>query len=159
MRLTAKAEYALRAGAELAAAAGHPLKGDQVAATQGIPAKFLERILNDLRRAGIVRSRRGADGGYWLARDADQVTLADVIRAVEGPLAEIRGDRPEHVSYSGAAAALTDVWIALRANERKVLESITLADVASGDLPAAIVELTSDPDAWKSGNQRPSGAA
>jgi len=150
MRLTAKADYALRAGAELAAAAHQPapLTRDQIAAAQHIPATFLLRILTDLRRAGIVRSQRGAEGGYRLARDPSEITLADVIRAVEGPLAEIHGDQPQDLVYEGTAAALRDVWIALRATERHVLESVTLAAVASGRLPEFVAELTRDPDAW-----------
>lgn len=148
MRMTAKADYALRAGAELAAAAAGPVKGGRLATAQGIPVKFLERILTDLRRAGIVRSLRGAEGGYWLARDAAAVTLADVIRAVDGPLAEIRGGRPEDTTYQGAATTLQDVWIALRASERAILEAVTLADVASGSLPASVLRLTRDPEAW-----------
>lgn len=150
MRLTAKADYALRAGAELAAAAHQraPLTREQIAAAQHIPATFLLRILTDLRRAGIVRSQRGAEGGYRLARDPDEITLADVIRAVEGPLAEIHGDQPQDLHYDGAAAALRDVWVALRATERHVLESVTLAGVARGQLPEFVAELTRDPDAW-----------
>lgn len=151
VRLSAKADYALRASAELAAAAqyGAPLTREQIARAQGVPATFLVQILTDLRRAGIVRSQRGAEGGYRLARDGTQITLADVIRAVDGPLAEIHGDQPQDVSYAGAAASLRDVWIALRATERRVLESVTLADVAGGHLPEPVAELTRDPDAWK----------
>jgi len=151
MRLTAKADYALRSAAELAAAAqsGELLTREQIAKEQQIPATFLVRILADLRRAGIVRSHRGAVGGYRLARPADEVTLADVIRAVEGPLAEIHGDQPQDLEYTGAAAAMKDVWIALRATERRVLESVTLAAVVRGELPPSVAELTRDPDAWK----------
>jgi Rrf2 family protein len=150
MRLTAKADYALRAGAELAAVVnrGGLLTREQIAVAQQIPATFLLRILTDLRRAGIVRSQRGAEGGYRLARDPATITLADMIRAVEGPLAEIHGDQPQDIIYGGAAAALRDVWVALRATERRVLESVTLADVASGRLPEFVAELTRDPDAW-----------
>lgn len=150
MRLTAKADYALRASAELAAAAHQsgPLTREQIARAQHIPATFLLRILTDLRRAGIVRSQRGAEGGYRLAHDPDEITLADVLRAVEGPLAEIHGDQPQDIVYDGAAAALQDVWIALRATERQLLESVTLAAVASGRLPEFVTKLTRDPDAW-----------
>jgi len=148
MRLTARADYALRATAELAAAGPGPVKGDRIAALQGIPVKFLESILAQLRRADIVRSQRGADGGYWLARPAGEVSLAQVIRAVEGPLINVRGRRPEDVAYGGAAASLQEVWIALRANERAILESVTLAHVASGELPARVEELVEDPAAW-----------
>lgn len=149
MRLTAKADYALRAVAELAASASHrPVKTEHLAEAQQIPAAFLVRILADLRRAGVVRSQRGAEGGYRLGRAADEISLADVIRAVEGPLAEIRGDQPQDLDYSGSATALQDVWIALRASERRLLESITVAHVAKGSLPAFVDKLTKDPDAW-----------
>ena len=148
MRMTAKVDYALRACAELAAAPPGPVKGDQVAAAQDIPGKFLARILADLRRAGIVRSQRGSDGGYWLARQAGEISLADIIRAIEGPLAEIRGDRPETLSYHGAAATLQNVWIALRASERAILEQVTLAHLAGAKLPKAVADLVGDPEAW-----------
>lgn len=150
MRLTAKADYALRASAELAAAARQvtPLTREQIATAQHIPSTFLVRILTELRRAGIVRSQRGAEGGYRLARDPGEITLADVIRAVEGPLAEIHGDQPQDLSYDGAAAALREVWVALRATERHVLESVTLAAVANDRLPEFVAKLADDPDAW-----------
>jgi Rrf2 family protein len=149
VRITAKADYAVRAAAELAAAEGEgPLKGERIATAQDIPLKFLENILSELRTAGIVASRRGADGGYWLDRPAAEVTVADVLRAVEGPLASIRGTGPERLAYQGAAAALPRMWVALRANLRGVLEGVTLADLASGELPAHVAQLTDDPDAW-----------
>ncbi len=148
MRISARADYAVRAAVELAAAGQGPTKGEAVARAQSIPLKFLENILLDLRHAGIVRSRRGTDGGYWLARDADQITVADVIRAVNGPLASVRGERPEEVAYDGAAGSLSQVWIAVRANLRAVVERVTIADVAAGELPPAIQRLASDPDAW-----------
>ncbi len=149
MRVSAKADYALRAAIELAAHEGErPLKGERIAQAQEIPLKFLENILVELRRAGIVTSRRGAEGGYLLARPADEVTVADVVRAVEGPIANVRGRGPETVEYSGSAERLREVWIAVRANLRAVLEHVTLADLASGQLPEEVVELTSDPDAW-----------
>lgn len=148
MRLSARVDYGLRAGAELAAAGPGPVKADQIARAQDIPGKFLESILLQLRRAGIVRSQRGAEGGYWLARPAQDISLADVIRALDGPLALMRGERPEHVEYRGAAKSLQEVWIALRANERAVLERVTLADLASGDLPERVERLTVDPRAW-----------
>src|SRR5919199_3508297 len=118
MRISARADYALRAAAELAAAGGGPVKGDALAAAQNIPHKFLENILADLRHARLVRSQRGAEGGYWLAQPADRITLADVIRAVEGPIANVRGIRPEQVEYDGPAGSLREVWIAVRANLR-----------------------------------------
>jgi Rrf2 family protein len=149
VRITAKADYAVRAAAELAAAEGEgPVKGERIASAQDIPLKFLENILSELRTAGIVASRRGADGGYWLDRPAAEITVADVLRAVEGPLASIRGTGPERLAYQGAAAALPRMWVALRANLRGVLEVVTLADLASGELPAQVAQLTDDPDAW-----------
>ena len=147
MRTTAKADYAVRAAVELAAA-GAMVNGDHIAQAQGIPLNFLENILRDLRRAGIVESRRGQAGGYILARPAEEVSVADVIRAVEGPLANVRGEAPEALEYPGAADKLRDVWIALRANIRAVLEQVTLADLASGELPPHVAELTRDADAW-----------
>lgn len=147
MRISAKADYAVRAAVELAAAGG-VVKGDAIAQAQDIPVRFLENILGDLRHAGIVRSQRGADGGYALARPADEIAVADVIRAVDGPLASVRGQRPEDVSYTGAAQPLAQVWIAVRANLRAVVEQVTLADVAAGRLPASIGSLAGDPDAW-----------
>ena len=150
MRVSAKADYALRAAAELAAAEGSgPVKGEQLARAQGIPPKFLENILLELRHAGLVQSQRGAEGGYWLARPADEITLAEVIRAVEGPLANVRGTRPESVEYEGAAESLRQVWIAVRASLRGVLESVTLADVARGELPSSLDQLLADPEAWR----------
>jgi len=117
------------------------VKGDRIAQAQGIPIKFLENILTDLRRAGIVRSQRGADGGYWLAHPAEEVSLADVIRAVDGPLASVRGVRPDEITYEGTAAPLREVWVALRASIRSVLEVVTLADIARGELPEAVTSL------------------
>jgi Rrf2 family protein len=130
MRVSAKVDYALRALAELAAAPpGQPVKGEQLASTQEIPLNFLENILLELRRSELVASRRGADGGYWLGRPAAEISLADVVRAVEGPIASVRGNRPEDVTYTGAATALQDVWIDLRASMRGVLEETSLADL------------------------------
>ncbi len=148
MRVSAKADYAIRAAVELAAAGPGPVKGDRVAQAQEIPPNFLENILADLRNAGLVASKRGADGGYWLARPADEVTLADVIRAVDGPLANVRGLRSEQVAYQGSSERLRDVWVAVRASLRSVLEQVTLADLARGELPASVEALAADPDAW-----------
>ena len=148
MRISARADYAVRATAELAAAGGGPVKGEALAAAQGIPPKFLENILGDLRHARLVRSQRGAEGGYWLARPAEEITVADIVRAVEGPLATVRGEPPEAVAYTGAAEPLQQVWIAVRKNLRAVVERVTLADVAAGRLPDHITELARDPDAW-----------
>ena len=150
MRISAKADYAVRAAVQLAAAEeGRPTKGEAIARAQAIPLKFLENILADLRHAGLVRSQRGAEGGYWLDRPAAEVTVADVIRAVEGPLASIRGQRPEDIAFSGSAEPLREMWIAVRANLRAVLEATTLADVAAGNLPPDILGLAKDPDTWK----------
>jgi Rrf2 family protein len=149
VRLSAKVDYAVRAAAELAAAPEGPVKGETIAAAQGISLKFLESILSELRRTGIVASRRGTDGGYWLAKPADEISVADVMRAVEGPLASVRGEAPERVSYNGAAEALPRVWIALRSNLRAVLEHVTLADIVAGKLPPDIERLAADPDSWR----------
>ena len=149
MRISAKAEYAVRAAVELAAADGEkPVKAERLATAQDIPLNFLENILGELRHAGIVRSQRGAEGGFRLARPAEEVTIADVIRAVDGPLASIRGGPPENVAYDGAAGSLSNVWIAVRASLRSVLERVTLADVAAGKLPPHVLELAQDPEAW-----------
>jgi Rrf2 family protein len=148
MRVSAKADYAIRATVELAAAGPGPVKGDRLAQAQEIPTNFLENILVDLRNAGLVASKRGADGGYWLARPANEITLADVIRAVDGPLANVRGMRPEALAYGGTAEPLRDVWVAVRASLRGVLEQVTLADLAAGALPGNVRELAADPDAW-----------
>lgn len=147
MRVSAKVDYAVRALAELAASEG-PVKGDVIAARQGVSVNFLENILSDLRRAGIVASQRGSVGGYWLAVPAESVTIADVIRTVEGPLADVRGERLEDLAYVGPAASLRDVWVATRASLRNVLEAVTIADVASSRLPPVVAELTSSPGAW-----------
>lgn len=153
MRVSAKADYAVRAAVELAAPREGdppgPVKGDHVARAQGIPIKFLENILLDLRQAGLVNSRRGPEGGYWLARPPDQITVADVIRAADGALASVRGEKPEDLRYEGSAEALATVWIALRSSLREVLEQVTLADVASGELPATVVQRSQDAGAWE----------
>jgi Rrf2 family protein len=148
VRVSAKVDYAVRALTELAAAAGTgPVKGEMIAANQGMPLRFTESILSDLRRAGLVGSQRGADGGYWLKAPADTITVADVIRHVEGALADVRGEPPEEVAYGGVAAPLQDVWIATRATLRSVLESVTVADIAAGTLPDTVRRLAADPDA------------
>jgi Rrf2 family protein len=149
MRVSAKVDYALRACAELAAAGDGPVKGERIAQAQEIPLKFLENILLDLKHAGLVASQRGAEGGYWLAQPSEEISVADVIRAVEGPIANVRGLRPEQVEYAGAATALREVWVALRANLRSVLETTTVADVASGRLPEEVTRIAADPAAWE----------
>jgi Rrf2 family protein len=148
VQVNAKVDYALRALAELANADPGPMKAEAIARAQGIPPKFLENILLELRHAGIVLSQRGAEGGYRLGMPADEITLADVIRVVDGPLANVRGLRPERLEYIGPAEPLLQVWIALRANMRAVLERVTLADLVTGNLPPEIVALTHGPDAW-----------
>jgi Rrf2 family protein len=149
VRISAKADYAVRAAIELAAAGTEkPTKGDSIAQAQGIPLKFLENILADMRHAGLVTSRRGAEGGYWLARPAEEITVADIIRAVEGPLASVRGGRPEDVDYAGSAEPLQRVWIAVRASLRSVVEQVTLADLASGSLSKDVEALAKNPEAW-----------
>jgi Rrf2 family protein len=149
VHVTAKADYAVRAVVELAASdRSSPRKIADLARAQDIPVGFLESILLQLRSAGLVRSQRGRVSGYWLAKPAHELTLATVIRAVEGPLVGVRGRRPEEVSYGGAAEPLQDVWLALRANLRKVLEHVTVADVAAGKLPKQIIALSREEDAW-----------
>lgn len=151
MRVTAKVDYAVRAATMLAtcAAAGEgPVKGERIATAQDIPVKYLENILAELRQAGIVRSQRGADGGYWLGRPAAEVSVADIIRAVEGPLAHVRGERAEALDYPEGTGALQEVWIAVRAALRSVLEHVSLEAVATGDLPPHVKDLVADPDAW-----------
>lgn len=150
MRISAKADYAVRAALELAASAdGEPVKGTKLAGAQKIPLQFLEQIMLELKRAGIVRTKRGASGGYWLATDPERVTVADVIRAVEGPLANIHDIPPEETSYLGPARRLRDVWIAVRVNLRAVLEEVTLADLEAGKLPESVAALIDQPGAWK----------
>lgn len=149
MRITAKADYAVRAALELAASEdGEPVKGEALSEAQGIPLQFLEHILLELKHARIIRTKRGVRGGYWLARPAEEITVADVIRAVEGPLANIQDSAPEDTDYPGHAEQLRDVWIAVRANLRAVLEKVTLADLAAGQLPTEVKDLTRDSDAW-----------
>jgi Rrf2 family protein len=138
----------VRAATELASAKQGPTKGDAIARAQDIPLRFLENILGDMRQAGIVRSQRGAEGGYWLARAPKDISVADIIRAVEGPLAAVRGEAPENVVFSGSAEALGRVWVAVRASLRGVLENVTLADLVDGKLPARIDKLADDPEAW-----------
>jgi Rrf2 family protein len=150
MHVTAKADYAVRAVIELAGSRqDSPRKVDEVAKAQRIPVSFLENILTQLRSSGIVRSQRGPEGGYWLAQPPDQVNLAQIIRAVEGPLVGVRGQRPEEIEYIGSADSLQQVWIALRANLRKVLEHVTVAQVAEGKLPKEVLALTREEEAWQ----------
>jgi len=161
MRLSARVDYALRAVAELAASSPAPagsvdgspvgaklVTADRLAAAQQIPPKFLESILLQLRRGGVVVAQRGPEGGYRLARPAADISLAEIIRVIDGPLANVRGQRPEELGYHGAASALQDVWIALRASERLILETVTIEDVVTGELPERVRDLVADPRAW-----------
>lgn len=149
MRISARADYAIRAVVELAAAGPAPaVKAEALASAQGIPLRFLLNILVQLRRSGIVRSIRGPEGGYRLARPAGDITLADIIRAIEGPLAQVGDYRPEEITYRGSARPLREVWVAVRSNMRAVLESVTVADVQTGRLPAAVRRIAAKPDAW-----------
>ena len=149
MRLSARVDYALRAAAELAAAGSGPTTVGELAKGQEMPPKYLENILLQMRRAGLVRGQRGPEGGYVLARPANQITLADVIRAVDGPLVSVYGLRPEAVSYNDEAAVLQHVWIAARRSLRDVFEQVTIAQLALGDLPVEVTSRTADEDAWQ----------
>lgn len=161
MHITARVDYAVRTLLEIARApqtyrasdriavqVAPVVKAEAISTAQHIPPKVLETILAELRRADLVTSRRGPDGGYWLTRPAARISVADVIRAIEGPLASVRGERPEDVRYSGAAEPLQRVWIALRVNIRAVLENISIDDIAQDRLPGFIGALTEDPGAW-----------
>ncbi|MCX5175382.1 MULTISPECIES: RrF2 family transcriptional regulator [Streptomyces] len=149
MRISARADYAVRAALQLAASQDDgPVKAEAIADAQDIPHKFLEGILNDMRRGGLVLSQRGGNGGYRLAKPAGSISIADVVRVVDGPLVSVRGVRPPDLSYTGPAQALLPLWIALRANVREILDGVTLADVASSDLPAGVSALADTPGAW-----------
>ncbi|MBK5220136.1 MAG: Rrf2 family transcriptional regulator [Thermoleophilia bacterium] len=148
MRVSAKADYAVRAAAELAAADEGPVKGEKLADAQDIPLQFLEHILLELKHQGIVRARRGAKGGYWLARPADEVTIAEIVRAVEGPIAHVQSTPPEAIEYRGNSEHLQEVWIAVRASIRNVLENVTLADLVADELPDVVTDLAAVPDSW-----------
>lgn len=156
MRISAKTDYAIRAAVEMAARVpdgGDPrelVKAESLADAQSIPLRFLLTILSELRHAGIVESRRGQDGGYRLARGPAEITIADIIRAIDGPLANIAGIRPEALDLTGSAAPLREVWIVLRSNIRAVLERVTLADLVAGQIPAEVAALAEEPDAWLS---------
>ena len=147
MHIPAKVDYGLRALLSLTVAGGAQTT-ENLADDQGLPPRFLGAILAELRRAGLVASQRGADGGYRLARAPGAISVADVIRALDGPLAEVRGLRPEATTYEGSAEHLQEVWVAVRASLRQVLEQVTLTDIVSGKLPRHVEKMTSDPDAW-----------
>ncbi|MFI6006735.1 RrF2 family transcriptional regulator [Streptomyces sp. NPDC051366] len=149
MRISARADYAVRAALQLAASQEDgPVKAEAIADAQDIPHKFLEGILNDMRRGGLVLSQRGGNGGYRLAKPAQSITIADVIRVVDGPLVSVRGVRPPDLSYTGPAQSLLPLWIALRANVREILDGVTLADVVSCHLPSGVSALADTPEAW-----------
>lgn len=151
MHVSAKVDYGMRALLELATVEDPKklVKGDDLAKAQDCPVKFLEGILRQLRQAGIVASMRGAEGGYRLDQPASEITVADVVRALDGPLAAVRGERPEAADYKGAAVHLQEVWVAMRASMRAVLEHVTLADIAEGNLPKDVQQLLAQPDAWE----------
>lgn len=149
MHVSARLDYGVRALLELAQRDGQTVKADAIAQAQGIPLKFLEAILRDLKLAGMVNSQRGASGGFRLGRPSAEISVADIARALDGPLAAVRGERPEAVQYPGAASQLTKVWIALRVSMRDVLEEISLASILSGELPASVNELLTHPGAWQ----------
>lgn len=148
MQVTARVDYAIRAVAELAAHPDNALSRNELAEAQGLPGKFLESILRDLTREGLLVSQRGSGGGFRLARPAEEIPLADIVRAVDGPLAAVRGHPPERVAYQGPAESLTKVWVAVRASLRQVLEVTTVADVVAGRLPAGVEQLLADEQAW-----------
>lgn len=148
MRVSAKADYAVRAAVELAGAGEASLTAEVIAGRQDIPMSFLQKILHELRVGGLVASQRGPEGGHRLARPAEKITVADILRAVEGPLAAVRGEAPESLHYRGAAEPLQEVWIALRSNMREVLEGVTLADLARARLPRRIATLAHKPESW-----------
>ena len=150
MRISAKADYAMRALLELAATDEELLKGDDISESQSIPFKFLEKIMSELKTAGIVFSQRGAEGGYSLVRPAGEVNLAEIMRAIEGPIAIVRDTRPENLEYEDPAKGLTSAWVALRSSMRVVLESVTLANVLEEKFPPEVTALLDDPNAWES---------
>ena len=149
MYISARVDYATRVLLILAASDGRPIRGETLANEQGLPVRFVENTLVDLRRAGLVTSHRGTEGGYRLAKQASEISVADIIRVLEGPLAEVHGLRPDQRSYDGAAEHLQDVWVALRAAMRAVLETVTLDRVLSGKLPPAVAKLIAERDAWE----------
>jgi Rrf2 family protein len=150
MQVSARVDYGIRALVELASRDdGHLVTAEELAGLQGLPVKFLEGILTHLRRAGLIVSRRGAEGGYRLGRPAAAITVADVFRAIDGPIAAVRGQAPEDLEYPGAAEHLREVWVATRAALRVVLEHVTLADLVSGELPDETRALLALPGAWE----------
>ena len=149
MQISARGDYAVRAALGLAAAHPNLLSAQAIAQQQGLPHKFLEAVLADLRRAGLVRAQRGADGGYTLTQPPSEITVGRILRAVDGPLAGVRGLRPEETAYNGAAQNLPRLWVAVRAAVRDVVDEVTLADLVTGRMPARVRRLTTKPDAWQ----------
>jgi Rrf2 family protein len=149
VHISARSDYAVRAALGLAAAYPATVSSAGLAGEQNLPRKFLEAILADLRRAGLVRGQRGVEGGYVLTRAPDETTIGEVLRAVDGPLAEVRGRRPEETSYEGTAEHLQQLWVAVRAAVRNVLDEVTLDDVVRGRMPSHIKRLITAPDAWQ----------
>jgi Rrf2 family protein len=148
MQVSAKVDYAVRALLEVAATDSNRLTRDELSEAQDIPPRYLEVVLTDLRRAGLLIGHRGSSGGYSLGRPADKISVADVARVVDGPLALVQGRRPEDVTYHGSSAHLHELWIGLRAAVRSVLDEVTIADLAIGYLPPAVRSLVDDDDAW-----------
>jgi Rrf2 family protein len=149
VRISAKADYAVRAVVELATLQDEwPVKAETIAAAQRIPPKFLLNILFELKHAGIVASQRGNEGGFRLGRLPEEISLADIIRAVEGPLAQVGDSRPDQLDFIGSAEPLVDVWIAVREHIRSILESVSVADVANHELPTLVTDITAIPEAW-----------
>jgi len=148
VQIPAKADYGIRALLTLANSTAS-ITAERLAEEQDLPPRFLGAILSDLRRAGLVTSQRGSEGGFRLARPASEISIADALRAISGPMAAVRGIQPQALTYDGAATNLRDVWVALRASLRNVLEHVSLEQVASGALPSQVTKLTKDPDAWQ----------
>jgi Rrf2 family protein len=149
MRISARADYAVRAVVELATiGGGEPVKAERISQIQQLPPKFLLNILVELKQAGILKSQRGVEGGFQLAKDPAEIAIADIVRAVDGPLARVGSQLPEDLQYPGSAGALRDVWAAVRVSLREVLENVTVADVSRGSLPPVVGRLLSRPDAW-----------
>jgi Rrf2 family protein len=149
VQISARGDYAVRAALSLAASYPALMSAQAIAADQDMPRKFLEAVLADLRRAGVVRAQRGAEGGYALAQPPHDVTVGGILRAVDGPLAGVRGLRPEETRYVGAAAHLPDLWVAVRAAVRDVVDEVSLAALLSGKMPARVRKLITRPDAWQ----------
>jgi Rrf2 family protein len=149
VQISARGDYAIRAALSLASAHPSLMSAQAIAQQQDMPRKFLEAVLADLRRAGIVRAQRGAEGGYTLASLPREISIGAILRAVDGPLAGVRGLRPEETQYEGAAENLPRLWVAVRAAVRDVVDEVSLAELVSGRMPAHVRKLTNRPDAWQ----------